>query len=194
MKAPILLNFEGKQALVIGGGKVGLRRAETLARYGCSVTCVDNNMEVPEPPVPGVRYVKAFCQVDTALDGMDIVVAATDRREVNERILENCKLRGIWCNVADDPERSDFIFPSVVRRGDLTLSVCTDGASPFLTTQIKKELAQRYDESYTERVALLKKLRRHVLAKGLPPDEKRVQLKLYTELTIEELRKEVEKI
>lgn len=194
MKGPILLNFDGKQALVIGGGTVGLRRAKTLAGYGCFVTCVDENMEIPEPPVAGVRYIKAYCQVDTALDGMDIVVAATDRRELNARILEHCKMRGIWCNVVDDPDHSDFIFPSVVRRGDLTLSICTDGASPFLSTQIKKELDKKYDESYTERVALLKKLRRYVLDKGLEPDEKRAQLKRYAELTLKELRKEVEKI
>lgn len=194
MKGPILLNFTGKKALVIGGGKVGMRRAETLAGYGCSVTCVDKNMEVPENPVENIRYVKAYCRIETALDGMDIVVAATDQRDLNARILENCKIRGIWCNVSDDPEHSDFIFPSVVKRGDLTIAVCTDGASPTLTTQIKKELEEKYDESYAERLSLLKQLRQHVLKTVTEPAEKKERLRQMTALTIEELQREVEKI
>ncbi|HAZ06345.1 MAG TPA: siroheme synthase, partial [Acetobacterium sp.] len=48
---------------------------------------------------------------------------------------------------------------SVIRRGDLTLSVCTEGASPFLTKQIVAELAEHYDDSYTEKTALLRLLR-----------------------------------
>ncbi|WP_195268246.1 bifunctional precorrin-2 dehydrogenase/sirohydrochlorin ferrochelatase [Eubacterium sp. 1001713B170207_170306_E7] len=194
MRGPVLLNFTGKKALVIGSGKVGMRRAETLAGYGCFVTCVDKNMEIPEHPAENIRYVKAYCRIETALDGMDLVVAATDQRDLNAQILENCKLRGIWCNVADDPERSDFIFPSVVRRGDLTIAVCTDGASPTLTTQIKKELEEKYDESYAERLRLLKQLRRHILKTAPSAAAKKRQLKELAELTIEELQREVEKI
>ena len=194
MKRPVLLNFTGKKARVIGGGKVGMRRAETLAGYGCFVTCVDKNMKVPEKPAENIRYVKAYCRIETALDGMDLVVAATDQRELNDQILENCKIRGIWCNVTDDPEHSDFIFPSVVRRGDLTISVCTDGASPTLTTQIKKELEEKYDESYAERLRLLKQLRRHLLKTESSSEEKKRQLRELTALTIEELQRVVEKI
>lgn len=194
MKGPILLNFSGKQALVIGGGKVGLRRAETLAGYGCFVTCVDKNAEILKKSIAGIRTVRADDLDDTLFEGMDLVVAATDNREFNARILKSCQERGIWCNIADDPEHSDFIFPSVVRRGDLTISICTDGASPTLTTQIKKELEERYDESYTERLALLKELRQHVLEQPLTAEEKRSRLRLLTELTIEELHRELEKI
>lgn len=135
-----------------------------------------------------------YPRIETALDGMDLVVAATDQRELNDQILENCKIRGIWCNVTDDPEHSDFIFPSVVRRGDLTISVCTDGASPTLTTQIKKELEEKYDESYAERLRLLKQLRRHLLKTDASSEEKKRQLRELTALTIEELQREVEKI
>ena len=78
-------------------------------------------------------------------------MAATDNRELNQQIKRDCAALKIWCNRVDDPEDSDFIFPSVIRRGDLTLSVCTEGASPFLTKRIVDELADRYDDSYTEK-------------------------------------------
>jgi len=94
----------------------------------------------------------------------------------------------------DDPEDSDFIFPSVLRRGDLTVSVCTEGASPFLTKSIVEELTDRYDQSYVEKTALLRLLRRAVLAGNATPSEKTEKLKELSQCSNEELKDSLERL
>ena len=125
MKTPLLFEMNGRRALVVGLGRVGRRRARTLADAGCTVTAL-----IKAPPADwnstGVKVVqKAFEAADLA--SVDLVVAATDDAETNAAVLAACRLRGIPVNVADDPDASDFFFPAVIRRGDLTLSVCTEG-------------------------------------------------------------------
>lgn len=122
------------------------------------------------------------------LTDMDLVVAATDNRELNRQIKMDCQSQKIWCNRVDDPDDSDFIFPSVIRRGDLTLSVCTEGASPFLTKRIVDDLADRYDDSYTEKTALLRLLRQTILAGDGAPNEKSEKLKELSRCSNAELR------
>ncbi|MEF9919074.1 MAG: bifunctional precorrin-2 dehydrogenase/sirohydrochlorin ferrochelatase [Eubacterium sp.] len=193
MKGPVLLNFTQKKALVIGAGKVGLRRAETLAGYGCFVTCISLDEFLGEPKNLPIKMI--FGSYDNhLLKDVDLVVAATNDTAVNAEILRDCKQQKIWCNAVDDPDHSDFIFPSVVKRGDLTLSVCTDGASPFLATQIKNELAEKYDESYNKRLRYLKILRKKILELALPEKEKRFRLQEMTNWTLDKLQEEVEKI
>ncbi|MEG0377558.1 MAG: bifunctional precorrin-2 dehydrogenase/sirohydrochlorin ferrochelatase [Eubacterium sp.] len=193
MKGPVLINFSGKRALVVGAGKIGARRAQTLAGYGCFVTCI-----APEPlseclGALKVKWLKGNYE-HRFLEGMDLVVAATNCYATNGQILLDCRKRRIWCNAVDHPDESDFIFPSVVQRGDLTLSVCTDGASPFLGTQIKKELEEKYDESYIERTALLKKLRQGTLVLEITEKEKRERLREMAQWSLDKLREEVEKV
>ena len=126
------------------------------------------------------------------LADIDLAVAATDNRELNQQIKRNCAALKIWCNRVDDPDDSDFIFPSVIRRGDLTLSVCTEGASPFLTKRIVDELADRYDDSYTEKTALLRLLRQAILAGDGAPNEKTEKLKELSRCSNAELRSKLE--
>ncbi|WP_052487445.1 precorrin-2 dehydrogenase/sirohydrochlorin ferrochelatase family protein [Gordoniibacillus kamchatkensis] len=76
--------------------------------------------------------------------GADLVFAATDSREVNERAAAEARSSGAWVNVADDPETSGLLMPSVVRRGKLTLAVSTAGASPAAARRIRRELEERY--------------------------------------------------
>ncbi|MDO4288961.1 MAG: bifunctional precorrin-2 dehydrogenase/sirohydrochlorin ferrochelatase [Eubacterium sp.] len=191
MKGALYFEFSGKQAVVFGGGRVGLRRAKTLAGYGCEVKCVAPDNEALA--CSGVIFVKGTYDA-AALAGADIVVAATDDAEVNQKILADCKQRKILCNASDDPEHSDFIFPAVLSRGDLDIAVTTRGASPMLARQIVKDLSEIYDESYAERMAQLKRLRRHVLETSQNDEDKRRRLSALKDKTVEELRIEVEKL
>ena len=73
---------------------------------------------------------------------------------------------GLLVNVADRAEEGGFITPSVVRRGDLLLSVTTGGASPSLTALIRQKLAEQYGSDYGIRVEPLRLLREKLLAFG----------------------------
>ncbi|MGL4282782.1 MAG: precorrin-2 dehydrogenase/sirohydrochlorin ferrochelatase family protein [Eubacterium aggregans] len=189
-RLPLLFTTKERKALVVGGGRVGCRRARTLAESGCILTLV--TADLPVEAVAGTTLCLANYGQEH-LEGMALVVAATDDARVNAKIVADCKARGILVNCVENPEVSDFIFPSVVRRGDLTLSVCTEGASPTLIKAIVSELRVRYDESYGPRLTYLKKLRQRTLALSLNTDEKQARLKDQAAKSVEELQKEWEK-
>lgn len=191
MKAPILLNFDSKEVLIVGFGKVGRRRAETLLSYGCRITVLD--CAQPEAVPEGIVFHQAAYST-VWLEEKALVIAATDDKGLNQKIGRECRQRRILCNIVSDPDHSDFIFPSVVIRGDLTLSVCTNGASPALTKMIKSELETRYDASYAEKTALLKTLREATLKSDLHHSAKQAYLKKISKMRADELRGEVEKL
>ena len=189
MMTPLLFNLNNKKALVVGGGKVAARRIITLLENGMQVIAVSPDFSEAIKRIENhqLTQINAGYHKEQLAD-IDLAVAATDNRELNQQIKRDCAALKIWCNRVDDPEDSDFIFPSVIRRGDLTLSVCTEGASPFLTKRIVDELADRYDDSYTEKTALLRLLRQAVLAGAGSPQEKTAKLKELSNCSNAELR------
>jgi len=189
MMTPLLFNLKNKKVLVVGGGKVAARRIVTLLENGMQVIAVspDFSEAIIKTENRQLTLINA-CYHKEQLADIDLAVAATDNRELNQQIKRDCQSQKIWCNRVDDPEDSDFIFPSVIRRGDLTLSVCTEGASPFLTKRIVDDLADRYDDSYTEKTALLRLLRQAVLAGDGAPNEKTEKLKELSRCSNAELR------
>lgn len=189
MMTPLLFNLNHKKVLVVGGGKVAARRIVTLLENGMQVIAVspDFSEAIIKTENHQLTLINTCYHKEQLVD-IDLAVAATDNRELNQQIKRDCQTQKIWCNRVDDPEDSDFIFPSVIRRGDLTLSVCTEGASPFLTKRIVDELADRYDDSYTEKTALLRLLRQAVLAGDGSPNEKTAKLKELSRCSNLELR------
>ncbi|MGV8905180.1 MAG: precorrin-2 dehydrogenase/sirohydrochlorin ferrochelatase family protein [Acetobacterium sp.] len=190
MMTPLLFNLNSKRVLVVGGGKVATRRIITLFANGAQVVCVSPEFSngLIKTQDEGLTLVQGSYDCKQ-LEGIDLVVAATNSEAINAQVRKDCQRFGIWCNRVDSPDDSDFIFPSVVRRGDLTLSVCTEGASPFLAKAIVKDLSQRYDESYIERTALLRECRKRILAKG----DNTQRLKDLTDCSIEELKEQLKK-
>lgn len=79
--------------------------------------------------------------------------------------MADCRERGIWANAASSPEEGDFALPAVVRRGALTLSVGTGGASPALARRVREKWEAEFDAGFGEWVRILAEVRREVLAK-----------------------------
>ncbi len=155
------LTIRGWPVLVIGGGAVGRRKAETVAAEGAAVLVVDPK----PPPVPlpqGVRHSpEAFAR--RHLDGVRLAFACATP-DVNAEVVAQAKARGVWVCSASDPAAGDFVLPSVARRGGLTFTVSTGGASPALAKRITAELLDQFDESYAEWVRTLGEVRATVLA------------------------------
>jgi precorrin-2 dehydrogenase/sirohydrochlorin ferrochelatase len=82
---------------------------------------------------------------------------------VNARVSAAAQTRGIWVNVADEPEYCTFIVPAQVRRGDLTVAISTGGASPALARRLREELQQQFGPEYGPYLDLLKRLRTRLL-------------------------------
>jgi precorrin-2 dehydrogenase/sirohydrochlorin ferrochelatase len=135
---PINLNLEGRSCLVVGAGRIGLRKTEQLLAAGARVTVVAPDVVGDFSGLPVTIHQRAFELID--LDGQRLVITATGNRELDQLIYDTCEERGIWINSADDPDRCAFTLPAVVRRGDLMVTVSTGGNSPALSSWMRQKL------------------------------------------------------
>ncbi|HSQ33860.1 MAG TPA: bifunctional precorrin-2 dehydrogenase/sirohydrochlorin ferrochelatase, partial [Peptostreptococcaceae bacterium] len=117
-----------------------------------------------------------------------IVVASTDNKDLNKQIGLYCKENNKLCNVVDNPSLSSYIVPSIVKRGDLVISISTSGKSPSLSAKIKNDLEEQYNDDYEEYVNLLGNIRNKVLEKYKDKAEKRKLLNRLIYMSLEELR------
>jgi precorrin-2 dehydrogenase/sirohydrochlorin ferrochelatase len=139
---PIFLKLQGRPCLVVGGGTIAAPKVDSLLRAGGVVTVVAPrvNPEIEERARTGalVWHVREFAASD--LDGMFLVIAATDLQAVNHCVAEAARVRSVLCNSVDDPPDCDFFYPSVVRRGDLQVAISTAGKSPALAQRLRQEV------------------------------------------------------
>ena len=105
-----------------------------------------------------VEYIKKGYE-DKDIKDAFIVVAATNDRGINEAIYKAAERYGCLLNIVDKPESSNFIVPSVISRGDLTIAISTGGRSPALSKQIRKELQQIYGREYEIFIKTMGKIR-----------------------------------
>ena len=165
---PICLSLDGRQALVVGGGAVACRKVESLLAAGARVTVVSPEIYPELRRLDGVRLVeRPFEEADVS--GAAVVFAATDDAAVNHRVAVAARARGALVNVVDTPAECDFIVPSTLVRGDLTISVSTGSAAPALSRRLRLELEALFPEAYADYVALLADLRHEVLREVSDP-------------------------
>jgi precorrin-2 dehydrogenase/sirohydrochlorin ferrochelatase len=163
---PIFAVIEDKPCLVVGGGHVGQRKVHDLLAAGARVTVVSRTL-TPELAAMASRGEIRYLPEDfseTQVEGMALVMAATDDPEVNARVSAAAQARAIWVNVADEPEHCTFIVPAQVRRGDLTLAISTGGGSPALARQLREELQLQFGPEYGPYLNLLQRVRARLLA------------------------------
>ena len=158
---PIFAVIEDKPCLVVGGGAVGERKVLDLMAAGARVTVVSRTL-TPELAALADRGEITYLAEDfreAQVEGMALVMAATDDPKVNAAVSAAAQARAIWVNVADEPEHCTFIVPAQVRRGELTLAISTGGASPALARQLREELQQHFGPEYGPYLDLLKRVR-----------------------------------
>jgi precorrin-2 dehydrogenase/sirohydrochlorin ferrochelatase len=163
---PIQLNLKGKQAIIIGGGKVAQRKLAGLLDTGVQITVVSPEItdKIQEYCRSGKVIWKQKSFTGDDLEKMFLVIAATNDPETNKAVKRFVSTHQLLLMV-DDPEESDFILPSVMNRGRLTLTVSTSGASPILTKKIKQDLSRQYGPEYQEYVDFLYQCRKWILDK-----------------------------
>ncbi len=163
---PIFAIIENRPCLVVGGGAVGERKVLDLRQAGARVTVLSYELTPTLKKLAAAGQIRYLNEDFTPehLQGMVLVMAATDNREVNARVSAAAQARGIWVNVADDPEFCTFIVPAQIKRGDLTLAISTGGASPALARKLREELTQYFGPEYGPYLALLKGVRTRLLS------------------------------
>lgn len=173
---PIFLKLENRPCLVVGAGSIAAPKVASLLRAGGAVTVVAPiaRPEVEESAYAGqiVWHKREFAASD--LEGMFLVVAATDLKQVNHSVAEAARSRNVLCNSVDDPPDCDFFYPSVVNRGDLQVAISTAGKSPALSQRIREEMDAMLPEDLGVWLDQLGKTRARIL-EALPSNDERKQ-------------------
>ena len=155
------LRLAGRRCVVVGGGEVGLEKVEGLLACDADVTLV-----APEAEPALVQHAdegsidwrrREYRPAD--LDGAFLVIASTDRTDVNIAVFEEAERRSMLVNVVDVPPLCNFILPAVVRSGPLAIAISTAGASPALAKRMKAEIAEAFGEPYARLALLLNEAR-----------------------------------
>jgi len=188
---PMFMKLKGRPCLVVGAGTIGEPKISSLIAAGAStrVIALNATAAVAEWARAGsiVWEARAFDFAD--LDGVFMVIAATNSRELNAAIFNEARQRNILCNVVDDPEYCDFYYPAVVRRGDLQLAISTNGQSPALAQRIRRELEVQFGAEYGEWLEQLGKIRQQLFGSKMNPEERRQLLhELASSAAFEEAR------
>jgi len=172
---PIGLDIAERRCLVVGGGEVGQRKAERLLECGARVTVVGRELTRRlEGLVREGRVGHIAADYDeTHLEGVFLVIGATDDGDVNERIFRDARRKGVLANIVDDPGRCDFILPALCRQGDLVITVATGGRSPALAKKLRQELEERYGPEYETLLKIMGELRGRIIDRGEGSGENR---------------------
>ncbi|NCX04365.1 MAG: bifunctional precorrin-2 dehydrogenase/sirohydrochlorin ferrochelatase [Actinobacteria bacterium] len=164
MQFPVNLNLHGRPVLVVGGGRIALRKVEQLLMADAEITVLSPMFveEFTSLPVTLVERVYAAGDVDA----FRLVITATGNTPVDQQIFDECEAKGIWINSADDPDRCAFTLPAALRRGDLMVTVSTGGASPALASWLRSHLELSIVPEFEEVVSRLAIERARIHAEG----------------------------
>jgi len=172
---PVSLNLENKKCLVAGAGSVAQRKVMRLLECGAKVQVISPGIT---PSLRALAKKKKIIYKNRRvilrdLNGAHLVICATDDRKTNSLISSYCLKKDILINVVDSPKECNFILPSIVRRGALTIAISTDGISPALSKKIRKDLEQRFGPEYAKLLRIMKKIRPAVLKSIKSPKSKK---------------------
>ena len=170
---PIFLNVKGRHCLVVGGGEVAKRKAGVLLEAGAQVRVVAPEINSALMEQRGVECVAARFEAQH-LEGVTLVIAATDDRSVNRQVSELAQARNIPVNVVDDPELCSFIMPAILDRSPLMVAFSSGGASPVLTRMLRGKLETMIPQSYSRLGAFAERLREAVKQRVTNPAKRRI--------------------
>ncbi len=173
---PVVLRFDGRRALVVGGGQVAARKVDGLLAAGARVTVVSPQIvdaiaeQAQRSPDRLTLYRRPFTPND--VDGAWYVVAATALPDVQQAVADECERRQIWCNAVDDPQRCTALLPAIHRNGDVLLAVSTGGASPTLARVLRDRIAAALPSTLGDIAVTLAERRRAWQADGSSTEDR----------------------
>ncbi|HTJ14403.1 MAG TPA: bifunctional precorrin-2 dehydrogenase/sirohydrochlorin ferrochelatase [Dinghuibacter sp.] len=161
---PIFVKLDQVGTLLVGGGKVGLEKANAVlandpsARLTVVASAVSPDLQALLAAHPQVSvFERPFAPED--LDGKQLVICATGDATVNEVIRGECRRRGILLNVADTPDLCDFYLSSVVRKGNLKIAISTNGKSPTMAKRLRELFSEIFPDETDDLLLRLNALR-----------------------------------
>jgi precorrin-2 dehydrogenase/sirohydrochlorin ferrochelatase len=169
---PIHLDIQNRHCLVVGGGGVGTRKVKTLLKCGAKVTVVSPEISdrLQNLAESARLTLKPRPYQTEDIEGMFLVIGASDDETLNRQISSDAERRNTLCNIADRPEKCNFILPSIVRRDDLVITISTSGRSPALAKKLRKKLERRFGPEYGDFLKLMGAIRSKLLSQAHEPE------------------------
>ena len=152
------LKLTGRKCLVVGGGDIGLEKVEGLLACGGDVTLI---APVAHPELEdlaregSIEWQRRAYAGAEDLEGVFMVIAATNDSEVNIGVYEDAERKAMLVNVVDVPPLCNFILPAIVRTGPLAIAISTAGASPALAKRMKRQVSELFCEEYARLAVIL---------------------------------------
>ncbi len=156
------LRLSGRKCVVVGGGEIGLEKVEGLLACGGEVTLIapEASSELRALADEGsIAWERRPYAGPADLEGVFIVIAATDDTDVNIGVYEDAERRAMLVNVVDVPPLCNFILPAIVRQGSMAIAISTQGASPALAKRMKAEISEQFGPAYAELAVILNEAR-----------------------------------
>jgi precorrin-2 dehydrogenase/sirohydrochlorin ferrochelatase len=188
---PVFLYLKGKRCIVVGGGSVAERKVEMLIEHQASVTVISPTLR------RRLQYLADQGAIQTInrnyqtgdLKEAFLVIAATDDPSANAAVARQGRKQGALVNAVDDPKHSDFIVPSMVRRGDITIAISTSGKSPALARKLRTLLEAALPTEYASLVTLVSEARQELAQRRSSVDIDVWQRCLDIDILIEMIKK-----
>ena len=167
---PIFLNLTNELAVVVGGGTIAEGKVIALLEADAKVLVIAPELTPALQALAENRTVtwEQRSYIDGDLTGAAIAISATDDPEVNHHVWDEAKRRNILINVVDDVPYCNFIAPAIVRRGDITLAISTNGKMPALAAHMRREIDKSFGDDYLRLLEMTAPLRVELNTKGLP--------------------------
>lgn len=166
---PVAWRLQGNTALVVGGGEVALRKARLLARAGARLRVIAPEIEAELAELVeqgGGELLRETYRAD-ALDGVSLAIGATDDMAINQQLHDDAGTRNIPVNVVDNPPLCTFIFPAIIDRDPILISISSGGASPVLARWLRAKIETMLPARLGELATLMGEYRAR-LAEKLP--------------------------
>jgi len=165
---PVFLNLKGRTCLVVGGGEVAARKVSLLVESGARVKVVSPRFNNSIKSLEGQGDIKIEKRpFETGdLDGVFLAIAATSDKKINYQVAVESERRNILINVVDTPSEGNFIVPSLIRQGELTIAISTGGKSPALARKMRQDIEKSFAPRYAILLDIASQVRRDLLSKG----------------------------
>lgn len=174
---PLFMCLQNRPCLVVGGGKVALRKAESLLQSGAQLTVIapelDSELASVLRQYPSQSEWRSRCFEESDIVGNYVIIAATNNPSVNALVAELANQRQIPVNVVDNQAACSFIVPSVVDRSPVMIAVSTGGASPVLARQLRMKLETMIPSSCGQLAAITEEYREAVKQRFADPEQRK---------------------
>ncbi len=170
---PVNLVVAGRRCVVVGAGRIAARKIEAILAAGAvvEVIAIEAVDEVRAWADEGRLTLTERAFTPTDLDDAWLATTATGVPEVDRSVFEAGEARRVWVNSADDPANCSFTLTSVVRQGDLVVTIGTGGRSPALATWLRRRLGEELGPEYATLLDVLSEAREELRAEGRSSEE-----------------------